>query len=55
MRLLLQALGQFGGAVEARFEATGLLCKMSVTLSENTKAIGPNNGNAATVTPQATV
>jgi len=32
-----------------------LLCKMSVTLSENTKAIGPNNGNAATVTPQATV
>ncbi len=55
MRLLLQALGQFGGAVETRFEATGLLCKMSVTLSENTKAIGPNNGNAATVAPQVTV
>jgi two-component sensor histidine kinase len=50
MRLLLHALAQFGGAVETRFEARGILCKMSVTLAENTKTIGPNNGDAAIVT-----
>jgi two-component sensor histidine kinase len=30
-RLLLRALVQFGGVVEMSFEATGLLCKMSVS------------------------
>jgi two-component sensor histidine kinase len=35
MRLLSRALVQFGGGVEMSFEATGLLCKMSVTLPEN--------------------
>jgi two-component sensor histidine kinase len=40
MRLLSQALTQFEGVVETDYEATGLLCKMNVTLPENTN-IGP--------------
>jgi two-component sensor histidine kinase len=47
MRLLSQALIQFGGVVETKFEATGLLCKMSLALPENTTA-GPDNGSAIT-------
>ena len=35
MRLLSRALVQFGGGVEMSFEATGLVCKMNVTLPEN--------------------
>jgi two-component sensor histidine kinase len=54
MRLLSQALTHFGGAVETKFEATGLLCKMSVTTSDDTKAIGPDNGSAATATTRVT-
>lgn len=49
MRLLAQALTQFGGAVETKFEAAGFLCKMSVTTSDDTKAIGPDKGNTATL------
>ena len=45
MRLLSQALTQFGGVVETKFEATGLLCKMNITLPENVTA-GPDNGSA---------
>ena len=46
MRLLSRALVQFGGAVEMSFEATGLVCKMSVTLPENNdvKSEGTPNG-----------
>ena len=54
MRLLSQALTQFGGVVATKFEATGLLCKISVTISDDTKAIGPDNGSAATVTTKVT-
>jgi two-component sensor histidine kinase len=35
MRLLSQALDQFGGTVETRFEPTGLICKLGATLPEN--------------------
>ncbi len=44
MRLLSRA----GGGVEMSFEATGLLCKMSVTLPENTavESKGTPNGKA---------
>jgi two-component sensor histidine kinase len=45
MRLLSQARTQFGGVVETKFEATGLLCKMNITLPENVTA-GPDNGSA---------
>ena len=41
MRLLSQALTQFEGVVETKFEATGLLCKMSIPFPENTSTIGP--------------
>jgi len=40
MRLLSRALTQFGGVVETEYEATGLLCKMNITLPENA-TIGP--------------
>jgi hypothetical protein len=36
-------------AVETKFESTGLLCKMSVTISEGSKTIRPDLGSAATV------
>jgi two-component sensor histidine kinase len=35
MRLLSRALDQFGGTVEAKFEQTGLVCKMEVLLPES--------------------
>ena len=44
-QLLSRALVQFDGAVETSFEATGLLCKMSVMLSAN--AISGSDGTAA--------
>ena len=34
MRLLSQALAQFGGTVETTFEPTGLICKLTATLPE---------------------
>jgi two-component sensor histidine kinase len=48
MRLLSQALTQFEGVVETKFEPTGLLCKMSLALPENTTT-GPDNGSTVTV------
>ena len=46
MRLLSQALAQFGGTVETTFEPTGLIAKLSATLpgnlSTNAKSIVPN-------------
>jgi two-component sensor histidine kinase len=38
-RLFLRALEQFGGKVEATFASTGLICKLSVPLSELTPSI----------------
>ena len=35
MQLLSRALDQFGGAVETIFEPTGLICKLSVALTED--------------------
>jgi two-component sensor histidine kinase len=55
MRLLSQALVQFGGVVEVKFETTGLLCKMSVTPAEDAKTNGPDNGSAVTATPPVIV
>src|SRR5262245_55962416 len=40
-RLLLRALEQFGGKVEATFASTGLICQMSVPISEPTANIVP--------------
>ena len=47
MRLLSQALDQFGGTVETIFEPTGLICKLSATLPENLST------NAQSVLPNA--
>lgn len=41
LRLLQRALDQFGGHVEVRFEPTGLICRMSVPLSEANVAAFP--------------
>jgi two-component sensor histidine kinase len=41
LRLLARALGQFGGAVETNFDASGLNCKMNLTIPQST------NGEAA--------
>jgi two-component sensor histidine kinase len=40
-RLLLRALEQFGGNVEATFASTGLICKLNVPLLELTPSIVP--------------
>jgi two-component sensor histidine kinase len=40
-RLFLRALEQFGGKVEATFASTGLVCKLSVPLSDLTPGIVP--------------
>ena len=40
-RLFLRALEQFGGKVEATFASTGLVCKLSVPLSDLTPSIVP--------------
>ncbi len=37
-RLLTRALDQFGGTIERKFEPTGLVCKMSLVLPENSDA-----------------
>lgn len=37
-RLLTRALDQFGGTIERTFEPTGLVCKMSLDLPENSDA-----------------
>jgi two-component sensor histidine kinase len=41
-RLFSRALEQFGGAVEATFAATGLICKLSLVLQENSPSIAPD-------------
>jgi two-component sensor histidine kinase len=41
-RLFLKSLEQFGGTVEAAFEPTGLVCKLSVSLPEHTPSIVPD-------------
>jgi two-component sensor histidine kinase len=40
-RLFLRALEQFGGKVEITFASTGLVCKLSVPLSDLTLSIVP--------------
>jgi two-component sensor histidine kinase len=41
-RLFLKSLEQFGGTVEAAFEPTGLVCKLSVSLPGHTPGIVPD-------------
>jgi two-component sensor histidine kinase len=41
-RLLSRALEQFGGAVEADFATTGLICKLSFVLQESSPNIAPD-------------
>jgi len=45
-RLFLRALEQFGGKVEAAFASTGLVCKLSVPLSDLTPSIIPSASDA---------
>src|SRR5262245_64799601 len=48
-RLFLRALEQFGGKVEAIFPSTGLVCKLSVPLSELTPSVPPPTSEAPAV------
>jgi two-component sensor histidine kinase len=41
-RLLSRSLDQFDGTVETAFETTGLVCKLSVILPEDTPSIAPD-------------
>jgi two-component sensor histidine kinase len=41
-RLFSRALEQFGGAVEATFATTGLICKLSLVLQESSPSITPD-------------
>ena len=41
-RLFSRALEQFGGAVEATFATTGLICKLSFVLQESSPRIAPD-------------
>lgn len=41
-RLVSRALDRFGGVVETIFETSGLICKMTVTLSGRTSSIVPD-------------
>jgi two-component sensor histidine kinase len=52
MRLLAQALTQFGGVIDTKFQATGLVCKMYVATSENAQT-GPDDGSSAAVSRPA--
>ena len=47
MLLLSRALDQFGGAVETTFEPTGLICKLSVALTEDSPSIAPHETREA--------
>jgi two-component sensor histidine kinase len=42
MLLLSRALDQFGGTVETTFEPTGLICKLSIGLTEDIISIAPH-------------
>ncbi len=44
-RLFLRALKQFGGNVDATFAPTGLVCKLTVPISEPSPSIVPPAGN----------
>jgi two-component sensor histidine kinase len=48
-RLFLRALEQFGGKAEATFASTGLICNLSVPLSELTPSIVPPTSDAPAV------
>ena len=48
-RLFLRALEQFGGKVDATFASTGLICKLSVPLSELTPSVVPPASDAPAV------
>ncbi len=48
-RLFLRALDQFGGHAEAVFAATGLVCKLTVPLSENAPTHVPSTLTASSV------
>jgi two-component sensor histidine kinase len=48
-RLFLRALDQFGGKIDATFSSTGLICKLSVPLSELTPNIVPPSSDASAV------
>jgi two-component sensor histidine kinase len=51
MQLLSRALDQFGGTVETTFEPTGLICKLTVPLPENSiapDATSPDEGRELT-------
>jgi two-component sensor histidine kinase len=41
MLMLSRAMDQFGGTVETTFEPTGLICKLSVPLAEDSPSIAP--------------
>jgi len=41
-RLFSRALEQFGGAVEAAFATTGLICKLSFVLQESSPTLAPD-------------
>ena len=51
MQLLSRALDQFGGAVETTFEPTGLICKLSVALTEDSPSIVPPSRNVVARSP----
>jgi hypothetical protein len=48
-RLFLRALEQFGGKVEATFASTGLVCNLSVPLSELPSSAVPSTSDASAV------
>ena len=47
MLLLSRALDQFGGVVETTFEPTGLICKLSVALTEDSPSVAPHETREA--------
>ena len=47
MLLLSRALDQFGGVVETTFEPTGLICKLSVALTEDSPSVVPHETREA--------
>jgi two-component sensor histidine kinase len=53
LRLLQRALDQFGGHVDVRFEPTGLICGMSMPLSEGSAAAAPEIGGTQVLTAQS--
>ena len=57
-RLFLRALEQFGGKVHATFASTGLICQLSVPLTELTPSVVPPSSDASVslaANPQAKI